>query len=108
MMTCRVVLTLAALAAMVPGLAACGGVKVPQHSGYKGKHPKPWEKAKEIKMGSDFKGKAEGDLAIEMDGVPGGVPAAGDDDDEGEDLDVAIELLDPAFNVIAKSDLESE
>lgn len=110
------------------GLGACGGIKVPLHSGYKGKSQKPWEKAKEIKLGPDFAGKVStdldygsykrarwfwvrlpgpGDLSIEMEVVPGGTPVESEDD-EGEDMDVAIELFDPAFNIIARSDLEAE
>lgn len=128
MMTCRAVFTLVAVA-MAPALAACGGVKVPQHSGYKGKNPKPWEKAKEIKLGPDAKAKiyaeldyatykrarwfavqlpGPGDLSVELDVVPTGGAAPTEDDDEAQDLDVGIELLDPAFQVVAKSDLESE
>jgi hypothetical protein len=124
----RLVLTFATLAASALA-AGCGGVQVPQHSGYKGKTTKPWEKAKEIKLGGDFTGKVSsdldyasykrarwyyvqlpgpGNLAIDMEVVPAGQASGGEGDEEGEDLDVAIELLDPSFNVIAKSDLETE
>ncbi|HVK78386.1 MAG TPA: hypothetical protein VM734_34005 [Kofleriaceae bacterium] len=123
MKTTRVLAVLAALT-----LGACGGPQVPQHSGYKGKKPRPWEKAKAIKLDEKFAGKVSADLdyagykrarwyyvetpgpgtlTFDLEVVPAGGSDQGDDE-EGEDMDVAIELLDPAFAVIAKSDLESD
>src|SRR5262245_30250918 len=119
-----VVVGLVAIAAF----AACGGTQVPQHSGYKNVKSEPWKKAKEIKFNEQFEGKVStdldygqykrarwfyvdlpgsGQLEVKMEVVPGGA-ASNNEDDEGDNMDVAIELLDPSFAVIAQSDLTTE
>src|SRR5574338_18973 len=99
-------------------VAACGGTQVPMHSGYKGKNPQPWKKAKTLKFDDKHVAKAEGDLSykrykraawyvatldqagkldLELEVTP---PT-----DEGE-FDLGFEVLDSGFRTIAKSDLE--
>jgi hypothetical protein len=101
------------------GLGACGG-KIPTHSGYKNDKVKPWKKPKvlvfdekgEAKADGELDYKAvkrakwyavdlaqEGELEVDVEIAPG-------IDDEGFDL--AIEVLDPNFNVITKADLEDD
>lgn len=101
-------------------LGACGGAKIPMHSGYKNDKLKPWKKAKVLKWDDKNEAKAEGDLNYgdyrrarwyEID-----VPSHGTltlkleitppGDAANEDFDLAIEVLDPGFRVIGKSDLE--
>jgi hypothetical protein len=116
--------------AVVAGVAACGGTKVPEHPGYKSAKAKPWEKPKVLKLEKNA-AKAEADLdyarykrarwfAVDLPGpgsldvmmevTPGG-PGGGGEDDEGEelDMDVGFEIVDgTSFNVLAKSDLEAD
>jgi hypothetical protein len=103
-------------------LVACGGTKVPVHSGYKSDKAKPWKNAKAIKLDDKSEGKADGtlnyashlrarwyfiqvpshgELTVRMEVTPPG-------DEVNEDFDLAIELLDPGFRVIGKSDKEDE
>jgi len=122
--TCLVVLAL-----LLSGLAACGGSKVPQHSGYKKPKSKPWEKPKVLKLEKnaaktgvdldyatykrakwlavDLPGPGTLDVQLDVSPSSGG----GGQTEEGEelDLDVAFEILDAAtWNVLAKSDLEAD
>src|SRR5262249_31578859 len=102
---------------------ACGGVEVPQHSGYKGKNPEPWKKPKDIKLTEKdgrYSGKVEdsldygtfkrarwyrvslpgpGKLDLDLEITPG---------TDAEDMDVAFEVLSPNFEVLAHSDMESD
>ncbi|MCX5744941.1 MAG: hypothetical protein NT062_20830 [Proteobacteria bacterium] len=102
-------------------MAACGGPQIPMHSGYKSEKSTPWTKAKPIKLNDKFEGKvddgtlnyakfqrakwyevdlnAHGDLDVNLDVTPPG-------DGTNEDFDLAIEILDPGYRVISKSDLE--
>jgi hypothetical protein len=103
-------------------LCACGGVKVPQHSGYKSDKSKPWKKPKVLSWDEKLEAKADGDLdykdyrrarwfAID-------VPAQGEmgvrleitppGDQTNEDFDLGMEILDPGFRTISKSDLEDD
>ncbi len=109
--------TVAALA------AACGGVTVPQHSGYKGKNPEPWKKPKELKL-TEKEGKYIGKVEDNLDygtfkrarwykvTTPG--PGKLDFDLEitpgtdAEDMDVGFEVLSPSYEVLARSDAESD
>jgi hypothetical protein len=102
--------------------AACGGTKVPLHSGYKSDKSKPWKNAKAIKLDDKGEGKADGalnyashararwyaiqlpshgELTIRLEVTPPG-------DETNEDFDMALEVLDPGFRVIGKSDKEEE
>jgi hypothetical protein len=108
----------AGAAALVLGLAACA--KIPTHSGYKNDKVKPWKKPEVLAF--DEKGEVEddgeldyktlkrakwyaldlaqeGELELELEISPGL-------DDDGFDL--AMEVLDPNFNVISKADLEED
>ncbi len=121
---------LVVLACLAACLAACGGTQVPTHNGYKGKKPKPWEKAKVLKL---EKGAAKADLDldyarfkrakwlaidtpgpgtldVQLDVTPGSGGGGGDEDSEEDvDMDVAFEILDgSSWNVLAKSDLEAD
>jgi hypothetical protein len=109
--------------AMVVALAACGGPQIPQHNGYKGaEKAKPWKKPKELKFSDKGEAKTEGELsyadyrrakwfsidlashgelALRLEITPPG-------DATNDDFDLAMEVLDPGYRVIAKSDLEDE
>lgn len=103
--------------------ASCGGVQVPQHSGYKGTHPEPWKKPKDIKLvekDGKYSGKVEdnldygtfkrarwyrvttpgpGKLDLDLEITPG---------NDAEDMDVAFEVLSPSYEILARSDAESD
>ena len=103
-------------------LVACGGTKVPLHSGYKNDKAKPWKSAKLIKLDAKNEGKADGslsyaayqrarwyyiqipahgELSFKIEVTPPG-------DEANEDFDLAVEILDPGYRVIGKSDKEEE
>jgi len=103
-------------------LVACGGPKIPAHSGYKNDKSKPWKNAKQIKLDAKNEGKADGtlnyasyqrarwyflqipshgELALKIEITPPG-------DEVNEDFDLAVEILDPGYRVIGKSDKEEE
>lgn len=103
-------------------LMACGGPQVPAHNGYKPKEAKPWKKPKTIKFDAKMEGKADsevsyadmrrakwfqvdlpsnGQLGLQLEITPPG-------DAVNDDFDLAMEVLDPSFHVISKSDLEDE
>jgi hypothetical protein len=113
----RSALLACAVAAIVAGGAAGCGPKVPQHAGYKSKKAQPWAKAKPIAF-KNGEGEVEGDLdyaafrrakwwAIDL-------PADGEltvtlAQHGGENkVDIALEVLDPNFQVIGKADREEE
>lgn len=107
---------------VMAALGACGGPQVPTHNGYKPKEAKPWKKPKTIKFDEKMEGKAEGDvsypdmrrarwfqvnlpsngqLSLQLEITPPG-------DAVNDDFDLGMEVFDPAFKVISKSDLEDE
>ncbi|CAN5686116.1 hypothetical protein BH11MYX3_BH11MYX3_34860 [soil metagenome] len=103
-------------------LGACGGPQIPQHSGYKTDKVKPWKKPKAIALDDKLEGKAEGELQysdfrrakwFSID-VPGNgelslrLEITPPGDEANEDFDLAMEVLDPGYRVISKSDLEEE
>jgi hypothetical protein len=90
------------------------------HNGYKGKKPAPWKKAKTLKFDDKLEAKAEGELSypnykravwyvadltqpgqldIRLEITPPG-------DAVNDDFDLGLEVMDPGFRTIAKSDLE--
>lgn len=100
-------------------VGACGGPKVPNHSGYKNDKSKPWTAAKPLKLDDKGEGKADGELSyrdykrarwhvvtlpangelkLSLEITPPG-------DAVNENFDLAFDVLDPANRVIAKSDL---
>lgn len=101
-------------------VAACGGAQIPTGNGYKGADKaKPWKKAKTLKWDDKREAKAEGDLSypemkraawfaadlsqngeldLRLEVTPG--------DNVGEDFDLAMEIMDAGYRVIAKSDQE--
>jgi len=105
----------------LPLLAACGA-KIAQHSGYKHPKSKPWKSAKAIKLDDKRQeGKIDGfldyakydrakwyyvqipshgELDLSCEVTPG--------DNASDDFDMALEVLDPGFRVISKSDKEEE
>lgn len=108
--------------AVALALAACGGPKVPQHAGYKNLKSKPWKKPKALSFDDKLEAKTDGELsypeykrarwfvldlprpgelAIRLEITPPG-------DATNEDFDLGIEILDPGYRVISKSDLEDE
>lgn len=112
-----IVLVPVALAALAP---ACGGPKIPTHSGYKSDTAKPWKKPKVLAFDEKSEAKADGDLSyrdyrrarwfavdlpangeltIKLEITPPG-------DEVNEEFDLAMEVLDPGYRVIAKSDLD--
>lgn len=103
-------------------LSACAGPQIPQHSGYKSDKAKPWKKPKAIALDEKLEGKTEGELQygdfrrakwFSLD-----IPANGElalrleitppGDEANDDFDLAMEVLDPGYRVISKSDLEEE
>ncbi len=103
-------------------LGACGGPKIPMHSGYKSEKSKPWKSSKKLVLDEKNEGKVEGDLSYaEMRRARWytvEVPRHGElglrleitppGDGANDDFDLALEILDPGFRVISKSDLEDE
>jgi len=101
-------------------VAACGGTQIPMHNGYKGgDKAKPWKKSKTLKWDDKLEAKAEGDLSyIEMRRAAwftADLPQNGEldlrlevtpGDNVGDDFDLAIEIMDAGYRVIAKSDSE--
>jgi hypothetical protein len=108
--------------ALVMLACACGGVKVPKHSGYKSDKSKPWKKPKVLNFDEKLEAKADaeleyadyrrarwyaldlpaqGELSLRLEITPPG-------DQTNEDFDLGVEVLDPGFRVIAKSDLEDD
>ena len=107
---------------LVSALAACGGPQIPSHNGYKPKEAKPWKKPKVLKFDDKMEAKADGDLSypdmrrarwfelalpstgqltIALEITPPG-------DAVNDDFDLGMEVLDPSYRVISKSDLEDE
>lgn len=105
---------------LVITIAACGGPQIPTHSGYKSDKSKPWKKPKVLAFDEKSEAKTEGELSYpEMRRAKWfalDLPANGElalrleitppGDATNEDFDLAVEVLDPGFRVIAKSDLE--
>jgi hypothetical protein len=100
-------------------VAACGGAQIPAHNGYKSDKATPWKKAKGLKWDDKLEAKIEGDLSypdrrragwfiteltqhgeldLRLEITPG--------DSSGEDFDLAMEIMDADYRVIAKSDSE--
>src|SRR5262245_12446254 len=84
---------------------ACSKQQIPQHTGYKGKHPTPWTKPKVIELDDELSAKVEGELdygeykrakwfsltlpgpgslTLDLESVPSG----------DREMDVAMEVLD--------------
>lgn len=103
-------------------VTACGGPQIPTHNGYKPKEAKPWKKPKALKFDDKGEAKAEGDLsyadmrrarwfelslpssgqlALALEVTPPG-------DAVNEEFDLGMEVVDPAYRVISKSDLDDE
>ena len=100
-------------------IGACGGADIPMHSGYKNEKVRPWKKPKVIVLDDKGEGKAEGDLSYRdyrrAKWYAVDLPADGELEigceiapPDVEDFDLAFEVLDPNFIVIAKADLDDE
>ncbi len=108
------------LAAVLAG--ACGGPKVPAHSGYRSDKSEPWKKAKALAWNDKMEAKSDDDLSyaefrrakwyvvnlprpgqvdVRLEITPGGETPA-------EDFDLAMEIMDEGYRVISKSDSEDE
>jgi hypothetical protein len=108
--------------ALTAMLVACGGPQIPTHNGYKPKEAQPWKKAKALKFDDKLEAKADGDvsypdmrrarwyqltlpsngqLSIALEVTPPG-------DAVNDDFDLGLEVLDPSFRVIGKSDIDDE
>jgi hypothetical protein len=107
---------------LVCAVTACGGPQIPTHNGYKPKEAKPWKKPKALKFDDKGEAKAEGDLSYpdmrrarwyELS-LPSsgqlslGVEVTPPGDAVNDDFDLGMEVLDSAYRVISKSDLEDE
>ena len=100
-------------------LAACGGRQVPQHTGYKGKKPTPWTKAKVIELDDEFTAKVEGELdygeykrakwyALTLPG-PGSIVLDLETVPAGDaEMDVAFEVLDKNNHALVRADADAE
>jgi hypothetical protein len=107
------------LACLVAGLVGCSKQQIPQHSGYKGKKPTPWTKAKVIELDDEFAAKVEGELdygaykrakwfsltlpgpgtvVLDLESVP-----AGD-----AEMDIAFEVIDKNGHALARADADAE
>jgi len=103
-------------------LGACGGTQIPQHNGYKSEKVKPWKKPKALSFDEKMELKTEaelsypemrrarwysvdvpgnGELALKLEITPPGEAV-------NEEFDLAFEVLDPGYHVVAKSDLEEQ
>lgn len=108
--------------ASILALAACGGAKVPMHSGYKSEKAKPWKKPKLLAWDEQMETKTDAELSYPnmrrarwyaLD-----IPANGElelrleinppGDEVNDDFDLAMEVLDPGHRVISKADLEED
>lgn len=90
------------------------------HSGYKSDKSKPWGKAKALQLDEKLEAKADGDLSYRdfrrARWYSVNLPANGEltlkleitppGDSVNEEFDLAVEVLDPGYRVISKSDLE--
>jgi hypothetical protein len=107
---------------LVCAMTACGGPQIPTHNGYKPKEAKPWKKPKALKFDDKMETKAEGDLSypdmrrarwFELN-LPSngqltlGLEVTPPGDAVNDDFDLGMEVLDPSYRVISKSDLEDE
>lgn len=107
---------------LVCAVTACGGPQIPTHNGYKPKEAKPWKKPKALKFDDKMEAKAEGDLSyadmrrarwyeltlpssgqltLALEVTPPGEAV-------NDEFDLGMEVLDPEYRVISKSDLEDE
>jgi hypothetical protein len=107
---------------VVCAVTACGGPQIPTHNGYKPKEAKPWKKPKALKFDDKGEAKAEGDLSYpdmrrarwyELSLPSSGQLALGLEvtppgDAVNDDFDLGLEVLDSAYRVLSKSDLEDE
>jgi hypothetical protein len=110
------------LSILCSGVIACGGSQIPTHNGYKQKEAKPWKKPKALRFDDKKEAKADGDvsypdmrrarwfevalpsngqLSLTLEITPPG-------DAVNDDFDLGMEVLDPSYRVISKSDLEDE
>ncbi|HEX3474878.1 MAG TPA: hypothetical protein VHT91_07535 [Kofleriaceae bacterium] len=103
-------------------VTACGGPQIPVHNGYKPKEATPWKKPKPLKFDDKGEAKAEGDLSypdmrrarwFELNLPSSGqltvaVEVTPPGDAVNEEFDLGMEVLDPGYRVISKSDLEDE
>jgi hypothetical protein len=101
-------------------VAACGGTQIPQHSGYKGKKPQPWKKAKALKFDDKMEAKVEGELSygdykraawfsadlaqagqldLKLEITPPG-------DGTNDEFDLGFEVLDKDYRPLMRSDLQ--
>jgi hypothetical protein len=107
---------------LVCAVTACGGPQIPTHNGYKPKDAKPWKKPRALKFDDKGEAKAEGDLSypdmrrarwFEVTLPSSGqltlaLNSNGPGEGVNEDFDLGMEVLDPSYRVISKSDLEDE
>jgi len=101
-------------------VTACGGPQIPTHNGYKPKEATPWNKPKALKFDDKGEAKAEGDLSYpdmrrarwyELNLPSSGQLSIGLEitppgDAVNDDFDLGMEVLDPGYRVISKSDLD--
>lgn len=101
-------------------MSACGGPGIPSHTGYKSPKAKPWKKPKSLALGDKDEVKVDGELSYaaykRARWYSVQLPQTGDltvttdatAPAELDDFDLAFEILDPNYNVIAKADSEEE
>jgi hypothetical protein len=108
--------------ALVLVLGACGGVKVPKHSGYKSEKAKPWKKPKVLSWDEKLEAKADGDLEYKTydraKWFAVDLPSQGElklrleitppGDQTNEEFDLGLEVMDAGYRSISKSDMEDD
>jgi hypothetical protein len=101
-------------------VAACGGVQIPEHNGYKSDKATPWKKAKTLKWGDTGEAKAEGELSyaamkraawFQADLSGSGeltvrVESTGPGDEINDNFDLGMEVLDPGNRMLVRKDLD--
>ena len=118
-MVARMSRSLVVCAAAAAALLGAGcGPKIPQHAGYKSKKAQPWLKAKAIALKNN-EGQVEGDLAYAdyrrakwwaIDLPTDGEMTVTLEQSSSADRpsDIALEVLDPTYQVIVRADKEEE
>jgi hypothetical protein len=100
------------------GVAACGGAATNAHSGYPEGESAPWEKATKLSLNDNLEATAEGEISypkrvrakwyvVELP-APGKLTARLSTETTVKGTDVALEILDAGFNVVAEGQSDDD